>query len=66
MSNFVQTSVFPEYEKVAKEWGISSAVRTPPNSSIVAVGGQTGGNSDWKFGTLDEQLDIVFDVSAYF
>lgn len=64
MEPYVQTSVFPGYEKTAKQWGISSAVRTRPNSSIVNVGGQTGGNANWEFGTLEEQLTIIFDVSV--
>jgi hypothetical protein len=59
----LQKSVYPGYEKASEDWGISSAIRIPPNSTIIAVGGQTGG-VNWKFGTLEEQLKIVFEVGT--
>lgn len=61
MSSHLQCSVYPGYEKAAEDWHISSAIRIPPNSSIIAIGGQTGG-INWKFGTLEEQFAIVFEV----
>jgi hypothetical protein len=61
MSAFPQMSIYPGYEKIAEEWNVCSAYRVPPNSSIIAVGGQTGG-VDWKFGTIEEQLTIIFEV----
>jgi hypothetical protein len=64
MSLKLQTSVYPGYEKASDDWHISSAVRIPPNSTIIAVGGQTGG-IDWKFGTLEQQLTIIFEVRRY-
>jgi hypothetical protein len=64
MSSKLQTSVYPGYEVASGDWHISSAVRIPPNSTIIAVGGQTGG-VDWKFGTLGEQLTIIFEVGDY-
>lgn len=64
MSSNLQTSVYPGYEKASEDWHISSAVRIPPNSTIIAFGGQTGG-IDWKFGTFEEQLVVVFEVCAH-
>jgi hypothetical protein len=61
MSAKFRPSVYSGYEKASEDWHISSAVRIPPNSTIIAVGGQTGG-IDWKFGPLKEQLTIVFEV----
>ena len=60
----IQTSVYPGYEKAAEEWNISSAVRVPASSSIIAVGGQTSG-INWQFGTLEEQLTIIFEVCPF-
>jgi hypothetical protein len=59
----LQCIVYPGYEKTAEVWHCSNAIRIPPNSTIIAFGGQTGG-VDWKFGSLAEQLEIVFEVSA--
>jgi len=64
MSSKLQSSVYPGYEKASEAWHISSAVRIPPNSTVIAVGGQTGG-VDWKFGSLEEQPTIVFEVCDF-
>lgn len=57
----LKCSNYVGYEDVSNAFGISSAVRIPPNATIIALSGMTA-NLDEIYATVEDQIFAAYEV----